>query len=95
MLALFEELGVDAEESDMSFSVSLDEGRGCEWGSRGLAGLFAQKRNAMNPFFLRMIKEIVKFKGDVLKYIRILVHFGLSLRLRPLILSCLFVQLPR
>ncbi|XP_064992164.1 uncharacterized protein LOC103974893 isoform X3 [Musa acuminata AAA Group] len=70
MVEFFETLGVDMEISDMSFSVSLDEGKGCEWGSRnGLAGLFAQKTNALNPSFWRMIREIVKFKGDVLMYL--------------------------
>ncbi|XP_064949045.1 uncharacterized protein LOC103974927 isoform X2 [Musa acuminata AAA Group] len=70
MVEFFETLGVDMELSDMSFSVSLDEGKGYEWGSRnGLSGLFAQKTNALNPSFWRMIREIVKFKGDVLMYL--------------------------
>ncbi|PWA48428.1 hypothetical protein CTI12_AA491160 [Artemisia annua] len=44
MVELFETLGVDIEHSDMSFLVTLDEGDGCEWGSRnGLSSLFAQK----------------------------------------------------
>ncbi|KAI4345868.1 hypothetical protein L6164_012956 [Bauhinia variegata] len=34
MMEFFETLGVDMEVSDMSFSVSLDNGRGYEWGSR-------------------------------------------------------------
>ena len=68
MMEFFEKLGIEMERSDMSFSVSLDEGKGCEWGSRnGLSGLFAQKRNALNPFFLKMISEILKFKEDTLK----------------------------
>ncbi|ONK79558.1 uncharacterized protein A4U43_C01F7600 [Asparagus officinalis] len=70
MMEFFETLGIEMEISDMSFSVSLDEGKGCEWGSRnGLSGLFAQKRNAINPYFWQMIREIVKFKADVLKYL--------------------------
>ncbi|GMH19921.1 hypothetical protein Nepgr_021762 [Nepenthes gracilis] len=67
---LFESLGIDMETSYMSFSVSLDEGCGYEWGSRnGLTGLFAQKKNALNPYFWRMLQEIVKFKHDVLMYL--------------------------
>ncbi|KAH0695180.1 hypothetical protein KY285_022277 [Solanum tuberosum] len=31
LMEFFEFLGVDMEISDMSFSVSLDQGRGCEW----------------------------------------------------------------
>ncbi|KAJ0963682.1 hypothetical protein J5N97_028804 [Dioscorea zingiberensis] len=70
MMEFFEKLGVEMERSDMSFSVSLDEGKGCEWGSRnGLSGLFAQKSNALNPHFLRMIREILKFKEDTLNYL--------------------------
>ncbi|PPR91994.1 hypothetical protein GOBAR_AA28692 [Gossypium barbadense] len=43
MMELFESLGIDMEPSDMSLSVSLNEGKGCEWGSRnGLSGLFAK-----------------------------------------------------
>ncbi|KEH42686.1 putative cyclopropane-fatty-acyl-phospholipid synthase [Medicago truncatula] len=69
MMEFFESLGVEMELSDMSFSVSLDKGRGCEWGSRSLSGLFAQKRNALNPYFWQMIREIVKFKDDAISYI--------------------------
>lgn len=67
MMELFESLGIEMELSDMSFSVSLDKGRGCEWGSRnGLRGLFAQKANAVNPYFWKMIQEIIKFKNEVI-----------------------------
>lgn len=64
MLNFFEEIGVEMEESDMSFSVSLDS---CEWGSNSLGGLFAQKRNIVNPYFFQMLKEIIRFKEDVLR----------------------------
>lgn len=68
MMEFFESLGVDMEISDMSFSVSLDKGRGSEWGSRnGLSGLFAQKKNILNPRFWKMLKEITKFKDDVIR----------------------------
>ncbi|CAN8258363.1 unnamed protein product [Cochlearia groenlandica] len=71
MVELFENLGVDMEVSDMSFSVSLDNGNGCEWGSRnGVSGVFAQKRNALNPYFWQMIREIVRFKEEVTRYIQ-------------------------
>lgn len=70
MMEWFEELGVEMEISDMSFSVStqLDGGGRCEWGSRnGIAGLLAHKSNALSPSFWRMIREILKFKNDALK----------------------------
>lgn len=69
MLTLFEELDVEVEESDMSFSISMDEGRGWEWSSNGLSGFLAQKRNLLNPSFLRMVREIIKFQHDVVKYL--------------------------
>ncbi|KAJ6903697.1 hypothetical protein NC651_021008 [Populus alba x Populus x berolinensis] len=73
MMEFFESLGIDMELSDMSFSVSLDEGQGCEWGSRnGLSGLFAQKKNMLNPYFWKMLREIIKFKDDVLSYLEML-----------------------
>ena len=68
MMEFFESLGVDMETSDMTFSVSLDKGHGCEWGSRnGLSSLFAQKKNVLNPYFWQMLREILKFKDDVLR----------------------------
>lgn len=70
MMEFFETLGIDMEISDMSFSASLDEGKGCEWGSRnGLSSLFAQKSNAINPYFFKMIRDIVKFKDDSMRYL--------------------------
>ncbi|KAL3634447.1 hypothetical protein CASFOL_021501 [Castilleja foliolosa] len=70
MIEFFESLGVEMELSDMSFAVSLDKGQGCEWGSRnGFSGLFAQKKNILNPYFWKMIKEITKFKDDALNYL--------------------------
>ncbi|XP_060671387.1 uncharacterized protein LOC107422769 [Ziziphus jujuba] len=70
MVEWFESLGVDMEKSKMSFSVSLDQGRGYEWGSRnGLSSLFAQKKNLFNPFFWKMLREIFKFKDDVTGYL--------------------------
>ncbi|WMV48067.1 hypothetical protein MTR67_041452 [Solanum verrucosum] len=52
LIEYFELLGVNMNISDMSFSVSLDQGRGCEWGTRnGFSSLFAQKKNVLNPYF--------------------------------------------
>ncbi|WZY84287.1 hypothetical protein YC2023_030671 [Brassica napus] len=70
MMGFLKNLEVDMEDSDMSFSVSLDNGRGYEWGCRhGLSSLFAQKRNILNPYFWQMIRETKKFKEDVQKYL--------------------------
>ncbi|KAH6795009.1 Cyclopropane-fatty-acyl-phospholipid synthase [Perilla frutescens var. hirtella] len=71
VMELFESLGVDMEVSDNSFSVSLDKGLGFEWGTRnGLSSLFAQKKNVLNPWFWKMITEIIKFRDDASFYIQ-------------------------
>jgi predicted NAD/FAD-binding protein len=59
LVALFDHLGVPTEESDMSFAVSLDEGR-FEYGS-SFAGYVAQRRNLVRPAFLRMTHDILRF----------------------------------
>ncbi|GJP59725.1 hypothetical protein CLOP_g15100 [Closterium sp. NIES-67] len=66
MISFFEELEVAIEPSDMSFSVSVPR---CEWGSNGLAGLFASKRNVLRPSFWRMLREMTLFHQDVLSYL--------------------------
>ncbi|KAK4341660.1 hypothetical protein RND71_040161 [Anisodus tanguticus] len=59
--------------SDISFAVSLDQGRGCEWGTRnGFSSLFAQKKNDFNPYFWQMIREISRFMQDVISYLEAL-----------------------
>ncbi len=58
---LFEELGVETQDSDMSMSVRCDE-IGLEYaGARGLAGIFAQPRNLGRPAYLRMLGEVLRF----------------------------------
>jgi len=58
---MFAYLGVETEASDMSFSVSVEQGRWEYAGARNLRGLFAQKRNLLRPAFWRMLAEIVRF----------------------------------
>ncbi|KAG5611481.1 hypothetical protein H5410_022762 [Solanum commersonii] len=73
MVEFFEFLGVDMDISDMSFSVSLAQGRGCEWGTRnGFSSLFAQKKNVLNPYFWQMITEISRCRQDVISYLEAL-----------------------
>lgn len=67
LTAFFEWAGVKTQASDMSFSVSADQGR-FEWCGRDdgkiLAGLFAQWRNAVSPKFLWMLRDIVRFQNQ-------------------------------
>jgi predicted NAD/FAD-binding protein len=58
LMGFFRELGVDTEESDMSFALSTPE---VEWGSRGLSAVFAQPGLWRSPQFLRMLSEVVAF----------------------------------
>jgi len=61
LLALFAELDVATQESDMSMSVR-DEATGLEYaGALGVRGLFPSWRNARSPRYWRMLTEITRF----------------------------------
>ncbi len=60
LVRLFDQLGVATKASDMSFSVS-DDLSGVEWRGTSLTTLFAQRRNALRPAFLRMLADVVRF----------------------------------
>ena len=60
LTALFDHIGVSTKCSDMSFAVSLDDGR-LEYSGTGLLGLFAQRRNAISPRFWMMLRDLVRF----------------------------------
>jgi hypothetical protein len=62
LTALFARLGVETAKSAMSFGVSADGGR-IEYALNSLDALFAQRRNALNPHFLRMIRDILRFNA--------------------------------
>jgi uncharacterized protein len=59
---LFEALKVQLAKSDMSFGVSIEGGR-LEYGLRDIATIFAQRRNAANPRFLVMLRDILRFNA--------------------------------
>lgn len=65
LTALFDELDVPVVKSDMSFGASIDGGR-FEYGLKNLSAIFAQKKNALNPRYLRMISDIFKFNSRAL-----------------------------
>lgn len=60
LTALFAHLGVATQPAEMSFAVSLDEGA-LEYSGSGLAGLFAQRRNAVSPRFWSMLRDLARF----------------------------------
>lgn len=60
LTALFEELDVPVTESNMSFGASFGGGR-MEYGLASLDALFATRRNIVDPRFLRMVRDLLKF----------------------------------
>lgn len=62
LTALFDTLGVPTQPSDMSFAVSLDQGR-MEWAGDNPLKLFGQPSNLVRPAFLRMVRDILRFNA--------------------------------
>jgi len=56
-------LGVATQTSNMSFSVRCER-TGLEYNGTSLNSLFAQRRNALRPSFIRMLTEILRFNRD-------------------------------
>lgn len=59
LTALFDHLGIETFQTDMSFGFSLDGN--FEWSSNGLAGLFARPANAFDPAFVSMLRDVLRF----------------------------------
>ncbi len=62
-IALLNELGVEYQRSDMSFSLR-SERTGLEYNGTTLNTLFAQRRNLLRPSFLRMLADILRFNKE-------------------------------
>ncbi|KZY48392.1 cyclopropane-fatty-acyl-phospholipid synthase [Roseovarius sp. HI0049] len=63
---LFDDLDVPVTKSDMSFGASV-RGGAVEYGLAGAAAFFAQKRNALNPWFLSLLRDIFRFNARALE----------------------------
>jgi predicted NAD/FAD-binding protein len=63
LIRLFEALGIESAASDMSFSVRIGAGE-VEWAGTNLASVFAQPANLVNPRFLRMLRDLVRFNRE-------------------------------
>lgn len=61
--ALLAQLGVATRSTTMSFSV-CDERSGLEYNGTSLNALFAQRRNLLDPYFLGMIRDILRFNRE-------------------------------
>ncbi|WP_158812619.1 NAD(P)/FAD-dependent oxidoreductase [Methylocapsa sp. S129] len=60
LTALFAHLGTPTKASEMSFSVSIDDGD-LEYSGADIAGIFAQKSNVLNLRFWSMLRDILRF----------------------------------
>lgn len=64
LIRLFADLQVPTATSDMSFSVQVrrpDGREGLEWSGSDLNTVFAQRRNLLNPRFLGMLRDLLRF----------------------------------
>lgn len=59
-IRLLDEIGVPSQPTEMSFAVSC-KNTGLEYAGTNFNTLFAQRRNLVNPRFLRMLLDIVRF----------------------------------
>lgn len=66
MTALFEQLNVPVVASNMSFGASIDGGR-LEYALTSLDALFAQRRNALTPAFVGMVRDILRFNKHAVR----------------------------
>lgn len=77
LAALFERLAVPTQATDMSLSISLDNGS-LEYSGTSLSGLFTQPRNLFNPRFLSMLRDVVKFYRQAMRDADLLTEDTLS-----------------
>jgi uncharacterized protein len=69
LVTLFDELGVESQPSDMSFSVSCRR-TGFEYSSRGARGFFADRTNLARPAHYRLLGEILRFHRRARRLLR-------------------------
>lgn len=63
LTGLLSHLGIATQPTQMSFGVSLDQGR-LEYGGSDLSTLFAQKINLIRPRFITMVRDILRFNRE-------------------------------
>ena len=63
---MFDDLDVPIAKSDMSFGASVRGGR-MEYGLSSLRAVFAQLRNAANPRFIGMLRDVMRFNAHALR----------------------------
>ncbi len=60
---MFDELGVESQQTTMSFSVQ-DAASGLEYNATSLDALFCQRRNLASPRFWGMLRDLARFYRD-------------------------------
>ena len=78
LTALFQHLGVPTQLSEMSLSVSLDDGA-LEYAGTSLAGLLAQAGNIARPRFWSMLRDLVRFYDQAARDATLLCDESISL----------------
>ncbi|MES1195942.1 MAG: FAD-dependent oxidoreductase [Steroidobacter sp.] len=76
-IALLDELNVEWQYSNMSFSLRCEK-TGLEYNGTSINSLFAQRFNALRPSFLRMIHDILRFNREARQALPAL-HPGVTL----------------
>ena len=63
LTALFGQLGVPVEKSDMSFALTVRDGW-LEWGAQNANTVFAQRRNLFRPAFYSLFAQVLHFNAN-------------------------------
>ena len=68
-IRLLEELDVDIQKTEMSFSVKCEDS-GLEYNGNNFDTLFAQRSNLFSPSFYKMIKDILRFNRQATEFVK-------------------------
>jgi predicted NAD/FAD-binding protein len=63
LIRLFAELGIERQDSDMSWGVTAEGGR-FEYSSRGASGFFATRGRLLSPAQWRLLRDILRFNRE-------------------------------
>ena len=63
LIKFFLENNIEIEKSDMSFSVSVKDSD-IEYSGKGINGIFSNRKNLLNPKFIKMFFEIISFYNN-------------------------------
>lgn len=74
---LFRRLNVPVKNSDMSFGLTVDDGR-LEWGAKSLSAIFGQRRNLVRPRFFKLLYDVFRFNQGVVAEVERAPHLTLG-----------------